>query len=70
MKSPMRNLTIFPRGRRKAGRHRVMLVANAFIPGVGLLNHVINPAVTNNAVSKPQELEADLAAYKACLCMG
>lgn len=48
----------------------VMLVANAFIPGVGLLNHVINPAVTNNAVSKPQELEADLAAYKACLCMG
>jgi len=48
----------------------VMMVADAFVPGVGLLNHVINPAITRNAISKPQELEADLAAYKACLCMG
>jgi len=47
----------------------VMLFVNALIPGAGLLNHVINPAVVNN-YSKTQEAEADLEAYRACLCMG
>lgn len=46
-----------------------MLVLNAFVPGAGYLNHLVNPAVTNN-YSKTQETEADLAAYNACLCMG
>lgn len=48
----------------------VMLVAGAIVPGLGLLNHVVNPLVTRNVISKPQELEADFAAYKACICMG
>jgi len=46
-----------------------MFVLNAFVPGTGYLNHLVNPAVTNN-YSKTQETEADLAAYNACLCMG
>ena len=36
----------------------VFMVAGVFIPGIGLLNHAVNPAVTNN-YSKVQEYEAD-----------
>lgn len=46
-----------------------MMIVNVVVPGAGLLNHVVNPAVTNN-YSKKQETEADITAYKACLCMG
>ncbi|HPL63008.1 MAG TPA: M48 family metalloprotease [Syntrophales bacterium] len=46
-----------------------MMVLNVFIPGAGLLNHAVNPAVTNN-FNKPQELEADRLASSACECMG
>lgn len=35
-----------------------MLVLNVFVPGAGILNHAVNPAITNN-FSKPQELAAD-----------
>ena len=34
------------------------IIAGALIPGVGLLNYAVNPAVTNN-YSKVQEYEAD-----------
>lgn len=47
----------------------IMMVVNAIVPGAGLLNHVINPAVTRN-YSKTQETEADMVAYRACLRMG
>jgi hypothetical protein len=48
----------------------VMLVANALVPGLGLLNHIINPAVTNN-FSKTQEYDADKLASEYCLkCFG
>jgi Zn-dependent protease with chaperone function len=48
----------------------VMMVANAFIPGIGLLNHVVNPAVTNN-FNKLQELDADrLASETLITCFG
>ncbi len=48
----------------------IMLVADFFIPGVGLLNHAVNPAVVNN-YSKTQELEADKTASEACgKCFG
>lgn len=46
-----------------------MMIVNVVVPGAGLLNHVVNPAITNN-YSKKQETEADVAAYRACLCMG
>lgn len=47
-----------------------MMVVGAFIPGAGLLNHAVNPAVVNN-YSKSQEAEADKAASEACLeCFG
>ena len=36
----------------------IMMVVGTLIPGAGILNHAINPAVVNN-FSKPQELEAD-----------
>jgi Zn-dependent protease with chaperone function len=36
----------------------VFIVLGAFIPGAGLLNYAVNPAVTNN-YSKTQEYEAD-----------
>lgn len=36
----------------------LFFIAGAFIPGAGLLNWVVNPAVTNN-YSKTQEYEAD-----------
>jgi Zn-dependent protease with chaperone function len=39
----------------------VMMVANVFIPGSGLLNHAVNPAVTRS-FSRGAELEADKAA--------
>ena len=42
-----------------------MLVINKFVPGAGLLNHVINPAVVNN-FSKTQEYDADKMASDAC----
>ena len=55
-------------GKRVAVSHittGAMLILNAFLPGAGYLNHVINPAVTNN-FSKSQEHDADkLAAYQA-----
>lgn len=47
----------------------VMMAANVLIPGAGLLNHLINPAVVNN-YSKEQEQEADMLAYKICVCAG
>ena len=46
-----------------------MMIVNVFVPGAGLLNHAINPAVVNN-YSKSQEYEADREASKACECMG
>ena len=42
-----------------------MMVLNVIIPGAGLLNHLVNPTVTN-AYSKSQELEADANAAKIC----
>jgi ankyrin repeat protein len=48
----------------------VMIIANFFIPGVGLLNHALNPALVNN-YSKTQELEADKLASESCeKCFG
>jgi hypothetical protein len=41
----------------------VMLIVNAFIPGAGYLNHVVNPAVVNN-YNKSQEFEADKMASR------
>ena len=46
-----------------------MMVVGYLVPGAGLLNYAVNPAVTNN-FTKAQEHEADLAAYNACRCMG
>jgi Zn-dependent protease with chaperone function len=46
-----------------------MLVVNTLLPGAGLLNHLVNPAVVNN-FSKPQELEADKLASEVCLRLG
>lgn len=47
-----------------------MMVAGFFVPGAGLLNYGVNPAVVNN-YSKSQEFEADTEAAKACIeCMG
>jgi Zn-dependent protease with chaperone function len=40
------------------------MVAGQFIPGVGLLNALANPVVSN-AYSREQEIEADLAAVSA-----
>ncbi|MFH2011736.1 MAG: M48 family metalloprotease [Pseudomonadota bacterium] len=36
----------------------VMMIVDIFVPGAGLLNYAVNPAVTSN-YSKPQEREAD-----------
>lgn len=48
----------------------VMIVAGALVPGLGLLNYVVNPAVTNN-YSKIQEYEADKLASEFCAkCFG
>ncbi len=38
-----------------------MMIADAFIPGLGYLNHVVNPAVTG-AFSRSQEIDADMQA--------
>jgi Zn-dependent protease with chaperone function len=46
-----------------------MIVVNMVVPGAGLLNHAINPAIVNN-FSKPQELEADKLASETCLKLG
>ncbi len=35
-----------------------MMILNVFVPGAGLLNQAVNPAIVNN-YSKTQELEAD-----------
>lgn len=46
----------------------VLMVTGLFIPGAGLLNHAVNPAVTNN-FSKSQEYDADrLAAETLVTC--
>ncbi|MDD5167977.1 MAG: M48 family metalloprotease, partial [Syntrophales bacterium] len=47
----------------------IMAGLGFIIPGAGLLNYVVNPAVVRN-FSKSQELDADSFASKACLCMG
>lgn len=47
----------------------VMMVVNFVIPGAGLLNFLVNPAVVNN-FTKTQELEADKLASQTCLCLG
>lgn len=43
----------------------VMIVANVLLPGVGLLNYIINPTITNN-YSKVQEYDADKLASDFC----
>jgi ankyrin repeat protein len=48
----------------------VMIVAGHFIPGLGLLNYAINPAIVNN-YSKTQEYDADKLASESCeKCFG
>ncbi len=47
----------------------VMLVVNFIVPGAGLLNLLINPAVVNN-FTKTQEYEADKLASQTCFCLG
>ncbi len=48
----------------------IMIIAGRFIPGIGLLNHVINPAIVNN-FSKTQEYDADKLASESCeKCFG
>lgn len=42
-----------------------MVVANIFLPGAGLLNHIINPTITNN-YNKTQEYDADQMASDYC----
>lgn len=42
------------------------IIAGAFVPGIGVLNHVVNPAITRN-YSKTQEYEADKMASDYCL---
>ena len=47
-----------------------MVVANILLPGAGLLNHIINPTITNN-YSKTQEYDADKLASDFCAkCFG
>ncbi len=43
-----------------------MLAANFVVPGAGLLNHAVNPAVVNN-FSKTKEFEADKKAFDVCV---
>ena len=40
-----------------------MIAANFVVPGVGLINHAVNPAVSNN-FTKTKELEADKKAVE------
>jgi len=42
----------------------VMMAVGFIVPGVGLLNHVVNPAVTNN-FNKTQEADADRLASES-----
>jgi len=52
------------------GTTAAMVVANIFLPGVGLLNHALNPALVNN-YSKLQEYDADKHGADACQrCFG
>ncbi len=46
-----------------------MMVLNAIVPGSGILNYAVNPAVTRN-FNKSQELEADRLASEAMSCLG
>lgn len=47
-----------------------MLAANLVVPGIGILNHAVNPAITNN-YGKTHELEADRLAVESCIrCFG
>ena len=47
------------------GTTAAFVVAGAFIPGVGLLNHVVNPTVCK-AYGRSNELDADVNAVKMC----
>jgi predicted Zn-dependent protease len=48
----------------------VMLASNLIIPGLGHLNHIVNPAITNN-YGKVHELDADRLAVESCIrCFG
>lgn len=47
----------------------LLVVADLFVPGIGLLNHAVNPAIVNN-FSKLQEYDADEEAAAACECLG
>jgi Zn-dependent protease with chaperone function len=40
-----------------------MMIADAFVPGLGYLNHVVNPAVSG-AFSRSQEIDADVQAVE------
>jgi Zn-dependent protease with chaperone function len=61
---------IYKRAAVSYGITTALIVANVFLPGVGLLNHAINPAVTNN-FSKSQEFDADrYAAENFMRCSG
>jgi Zn-dependent protease with chaperone function len=61
---------IYKRAAVSYGITTALIVANVFLPGVGLLNHALNPAVTNN-FSKSQEYDADRFAAEACIrCFG
>jgi Zn-dependent protease with chaperone function len=44
----------------------IMVAAGFVVPGIGLLNHVVNPAVTNN-FSKSQEYDADKLASETLI---
>lgn len=47
-----------------------MLAANLIVPGIGILNHAVNPAITNN-YGKVHELDADRLAVESCIrCFG
>ncbi|MDD2671824.1 MAG: M48 family metalloprotease [Syntrophales bacterium] len=43
-----------------------MLAANFVVPGVGIFNHAVNPAVRKN-FTKTRELEADKKAAEVCM---
>lgn len=47
----------------------IALIANAIIPGIGVLNLLVNPTVMS-AFSREKELEADKLASETCLCLG
>ncbi|MBA4390638.1 MAG: hypothetical protein C0399_06855 [Syntrophus sp. (in: bacteria)] len=45
------------------------VVGNVFVPGVGLINHLANPLVTNS-FSRPQEMDADKMAMELARSSG